>query len=31
VFGNYKMVIERTSGGFGKKGLPMSTLTVTAK
>lgn len=31
VFGNYKMVIERNSGGFGKKGLPMSTLTVTAK
>jgi len=31
VFANYKMVIERTSGGFGKKGLPMSTLTVTAK
>jgi hypothetical protein len=31
LFGNYKMVIERNSGGFGKKGLPMSTLTVTAK
>ena len=31
VFGNTKMVIERHSGGFGKKGLPMSTLTVTPK
>ena len=31
VFGNNKMFIERNSGGFGKKGLPMSTLTVTAK
>jgi hypothetical protein len=31
VFGSNKMVIERHSGGFGKKGLPMSTLTVTAK
>jgi hypothetical protein len=31
VFGNTKMFIERQSGGFGKKGLPMSTLTVTAK
>lgn len=31
VFGNNKMYIERHSGGFGKKGLPMSTLTVTAK
>jgi hypothetical protein len=31
VFGNFKMVIERNSGGFGKKGLPMATLTVTAK
>jgi hypothetical protein len=31
VFGNSKMFIERHSGGFGKKGLPMSTLTVTAK
>jgi hypothetical protein len=31
VFGNNKMVIERHSGGFGKKGLPMSTLTVTAR
>jgi hypothetical protein len=31
VFGNNKMFIERTSSGFGKKGLPMSTLTVTAK
>lgn len=30
-FGNNKMFIERNSGGFGKKGLPMSTLTVTAK
>ncbi len=28
---NNKMFIERHSGGFGKKGLPMSTLTVTAK
>ena len=31
VFGNNKMFIERNSGGFGKQGLPMSTLTVTAK
>ncbi|GEO12280.1 hypothetical protein [Segetibacter aerophilus] len=31
VFGNNKMFIERHSGGFGKKGLAMSTLTVTAK
>jgi hypothetical protein len=31
VFGNNKMFIERHSGGFGKKGLPMSTLTVTVK
>jgi len=31
LFGNNKMFIERQSGGFGKKGLPMSTLTVTAK
>ncbi|WP_018614905.1 hypothetical protein [Segetibacter koreensis] len=31
LFGNNKMFIERNSGGFGKKGLPMSTLTVTAK
>ena len=31
VFGNNKMFIERQSSGFGKKGLPMSTLTVTAK
>lgn len=31
MFGNSKMFIERNSGGFGTKGLPMSTLTVTAK
>jgi translation initiation factor 2 gamma subunit (eIF-2gamma) len=31
VFGSNKMIIERHSGGFGKKGLPMSTLTITAK
>ena len=31
MFGNNKMTIERNSGGFGKKGLQMSTLTVTAK
>ena len=31
LFGNNKMFIERNSGGFGKKGLPMSTLTVTVK
>ena len=31
LFGNSKMFIERNSGGFGTKGLPMSTLTVTAK
>ena len=30
-FGNSRMYIERQSGGFGKKSLPMSTLTVTAK
>lgn len=30
-FGNNKMFIERNSSGFGTKGLPMSTLTVTAK
>ncbi len=30
-FGKSKMFIERNSGGFGTKGLPMSTLTVTAK
>jgi len=30
-FGDNKMFIERNSGGFGTKGLPMSTLTVTAK
>jgi hypothetical protein len=30
-FGNNKMFIEKNSGGFGKKGLSMSTLTVTAK
>ena len=30
-FGNYKIFVERNSGGFGKKGLAMSTLTVTAK
>ena len=30
-FGSNKMFIERNSGGFGTKGLPMSTLTVTAK
>lgn len=30
-FGDNKMFIERNSGGFGKQGLPMSTLTVTAK
>jgi hypothetical protein len=31
LFGNNKMFIERHSSGFGKKGLAMSTLTVTAK
>ena len=31
LFGNNRMFIERTSGGFGKKGLAMSSLTVTAK
>ena len=31
LFGNNKMFIERNSGGFGQKGLPMSSLTVTAK
>ena len=31
LFGNNKIFIERNSGGFGKKGLAMSTLTVTAK
>ena len=31
LFGNNKMFIERNSGGFGKKGLPMSSLTVTTK
>ena len=31
LFGNSKMFIQRTSGDFGKKSLPMSTLTVTAK
>jgi hypothetical protein len=31
VFGDNKMFIERNSGGFGTKGLPMSTLMVTAK
>lgn len=31
VFGTNKMFIERNSGGFGKKGLPMSTLTVTVR
>ena len=31
VFGSSKMFIERNSGGFGQKGLPMSTLTVTTK
>lgn len=30
-FGNNKMFIEKNSGGFGTKGLAMSTLTVTAK
>ncbi len=30
-FGNNKMFIERNSGGFGSKGLPMSMLTVTAQ
>ena len=31
MFGDNKMFIERNSGGFGKQGLPMSTLTVTPK
>ena len=31
LFGNNKMFIDRNSSGFGKKGLAMSTLTVTAK
>ncbi|WP_207493803.1 hypothetical protein [Aridibaculum aurantiacum] len=31
VFGNNKMYIERNGGGFGKKNLPMATLTVTVK
>jgi hypothetical protein len=31
LFGSNKMFIERHSSGFGKKGLPMSTLTVTPK
>ncbi|MBV9962885.1 MAG: hypothetical protein JO072_11625 [Parafilimonas sp.] len=31
VFGDNKIFIERNSGGFGKQGLPMSTLTVTPK
>ena len=31
VFGHNQMFIERNSGGFGTKGLPMSTLTVTPK
>ena len=31
VFGNNRMFIERNSSGFGKKGLPMSTHTVTVK
>ncbi|TDH17911.1 hypothetical protein EXU57_24620 [Segetibacter sp. 3557_3] len=31
VFGNNKIFIERNSGGFGKKGLPMSTVTITAR
>ncbi len=31
VFGNNKMFIERNGSGFGKKSLPMSTLTVTVK
>ena len=30
-FGSNKMFVERNSGGFGKKGLAMSSLTVTAK
>ncbi len=30
-FGNDKMFVERNSGGFGNKGLAMSTLTVTAQ
>jgi hypothetical protein len=30
-FGDNKMFIERNSGGFGKQGLAMSTLTVTPK
>ena len=31
LFGTNRMYIERQSGGFGKKGLPMSTLTIIAK
>lgn len=31
MFANSKMFIERNSGGFGTKGLPMSSITVTAK
>lgn len=31
VFASTKMYIERHSGGFGKKGLPMSTLTIMPK
>ena len=31
IFGSNKMFIERNSGGFGNKGLPMSMLTVTAQ
>lgn len=31
VFGDNKMFIERTSDGFGPKGVAMATLTVTAK
>ena len=31
LFANNRMFVERSSGGFGKKSLPMSTLTVTVK
>lgn len=31
LFGSNKIFIERQSGGFGTKGLPMATLTVTPK
>jgi hypothetical protein len=31
VFGDYKMFIDKNSGGFGKKATPLWTLTVTAK